>query len=72
MSAPHPVNSAGAGIAEYSNALFPEVLALYRDAGWTNDAKQPELLKKAYRNSLRALCAFRGSSPAGAVPAARR
>jgi len=56
-------------ITEYTESLFPEILALYRDAGWTNYTRNPDMLANAYKNSLRILCAYCGASIAGVVRA---
>lgn len=56
-------------IVPYSEVCFPDVLALYQNAVWTNYTQNPDMLKTAYKNSLRILCAYCGASMAGIVRA---
>lgn len=56
-------------IIEYNDSLFPDVFALYRNAGWTNYTQNPRMLAKAYKNSLRILCACCGAGMAGVIRA---
>ncbi len=56
-------------IIPYDSSLFPEVFALYQDAGWTNYTQSRGMLENAYKNSLRILCAYCGASLAGVVRA---
>ena len=51
-------------------AVEPEVLLeLYDSVGWTNYTKAPEMLLKAYENSLLTLGAYDGGKLAGVIRA---
>jgi len=56
-------------IVRYNKAFFPNILALYTDAGWTNYTQNPDMLEKAYQNSLCILCARCDGTIAGVVRA---
>lgn len=42
-------------IKEYENFKLDEIVNFYRSVGWTNYLERPDILKKAYENSL---CVF--------------
>lgn len=46
-----------------------EIMALYQDAGWTNYVDRPQMLEKAYRNSLLTLGAYEDGRFVGVVRA---
>ena len=54
-------------IKVYSHYNESEILPLYESVGWTFYCKHPEMLKKAYENSLCVLAAYNDNSPVGIV-----
>ncbi len=45
-------------IKEYENFKLDEIVDFYRSVGWTNYLERPDILKKAYENSLCVLGAY--------------
>lgn len=45
-------------IKEYENFKLDEIVNFYRSVGWTNYLERPDILKKAYENSLCVLGAY--------------
>lgn len=45
-------------IKAYSEYNEKEIMALYKSVGWINYTKKPEMMKKAYENSLTVLGAY--------------
>lgn len=45
-------------IKEYENFKLDEIVNFYRNVGWTNYLERPDILKKAYENSLCVLGAY--------------
>ena len=46
-----------------------EILPLYESVGWTNYTRDPQMLEKAYRNSLLTLGAYDGEKLVGVIRA---
>ncbi len=56
-------------IRELATFALDELLALYDSVGWTNYTRRPEMLLRAYENSLLVLGAYEGDKLVGAVRA---
>ena len=56
-------------ICELRTFNFDTILDLYASVGWTNYTDKPEMLKKAYENSLLTLGAFDGDKLVGVIRA---
>lgn len=54
-------------IKEYGPYREEEILALYRQVGWTNYTDRPDMLKRAFANSLRILGAYENQRLLGLV-----
>lgn len=54
-------------IKEYGPYREEEILALYRQVGWTNYTAHPDMLKNAYANSLRILGAYENERLLGII-----
>ena len=54
-------------IREYGAYQEDEILPLYRSVGWSVYYRRPELLKKAFENSLCVLAAYDGDRLAGLI-----
>lgn len=54
-------------IKEYTLYDAGEILPLYKSVGWTNYARSPDMLEKAYRRSLLVLAAYEGERLAGVI-----
>lgn len=54
-------------ICELTVFDMDEILALYSSVGWTNYTKDPEMVKKAYENSLLILGAYDGDRLVGLI-----
>lgn len=54
-------------ICELAEFDFDAILKLYADVGWTNYTDNPEMLKKAYENSLLTLGAYENDKLVGIV-----
>ena len=54
-------------IKEYQTYNEQEIIDLYQSVGWTNYTSCPEMLEKAYKNSLCILGAFEKEKLVGAV-----
>lgn len=47
-------------IKEYFKYNDKEIFELYQSVGWTNYTDKPEMIERAYRNSLKILAAYNG------------
>lgn len=56
-------------IRDYAPYNGPQVLNLYRDVGWSNYYERPEMLERAFANSLCVLGAYRGEKLVGLIRA---
>lgn len=56
-------------IRELTTFELDELLALYDSVGWTNYTQRPEMLLKAYENSLLTLGAYDGDTLVGVIRA---
>ena len=56
-------------ICELTAFDFDTIFDLYASVGWTNYTDKPEMLKKAYENSLLTLGAFDGDKLVGVIRA---
>lgn len=56
-------------IKEYCEYKQEEILHLYEQVGWTNYTVNPEMLRKAYENSLKILAAYDGEALIGIIRA---
>lgn len=56
-------------ISEYENFNFDEIMGLYESVGWTNYTKNPQMVRDAFKNSLKILGAFDGETLVGFVRA---
>ena len=56
-------------IKEYGNYIESQVLGLYRSVGWSAYYHQPEVLKRAFENSLYILGAYDGGELVGLLRA---
>lgn len=56
-------------IREYAPFDFDEIMGLYQSVGWTNYTEHPQMLEKAYRNSLCILGAYGADGLAGVIRA---
>ena len=56
-------------ITEYNSYSPEEILPLYVAAGWTNYTDRPDMLRKAYVNSLCTLAAYDGEKLIGIIRA---
>lgn len=56
-------------IREYISCSIEELLPLYESVGWTNYTARPEMLERAYQNSLQVLAAYDGPRLAGILRA---
>ena len=54
-------------ICELTTFDFDTILNLYASVGWTNYTDKPEMLKKAYENSLLTLGAYDGDKLVGVI-----
>ena len=54
-------------IKEYENYRENEILSLYKSVGWINYTNNPEMLKNAYKNSLKIYGAYVGDELAGVI-----
>ena len=54
-------------ICEMTTFDFDTILNLYASVGWTNYTNNPEMLKKAYENSLLTLGAYDGDKLVGVI-----
>ena len=54
-------------IRELKTFDFDTILNLYSSVGWTNYTENPEMLKKAYENSLLTLGAYDGDKLVGVI-----
>lgn len=54
-------------IKEYGPYREEEILALYRQVGWTNYTDRPDMLKRAFANSLKILGAYEDQRLLGLV-----
>ena len=54
-------------IQPYLHYEESEILPLYRAVGWSNYYTRPEMLKKAYENSLCTLAAYEGGKLVGVI-----
>lgn len=54
-------------LREYTNYQQKEILDLYKAVEWSNYYNKPEMLQKAYRNSLYIVGAYRNSELVGIV-----
>ena len=52
-------------ITEYQTYRAEEVLPLYAAVGWTNYTENPDMLRRAFENSLLVLAAREGERPLG-------
>lgn len=56
-------------IKDYSPYRPREILAMYENAGWSNYTRAPEMLRRAYENSLCALGAYEDGRLVGIIRA---
>ena len=56
-------------IKPYSQYREEEILPLYKAVGWSNYYEHPEMVEKAYANSLCILGSFDGDKPVGIIRA---
>lgn len=56
-------------ILPYSNYQDEEIKQLYKSVGWTSYLRYPELLPKAYANSLKTFAAYVGERLVGIIRA---
>lgn len=56
-------------IKEYENFKLDEIVNFYRSVGWTNYLERPDILKKAYENSLCVLGAYDDDKLVGIIRA---
>lgn len=54
-------------IREYTTLIRKELLNLYNSVGWTNYTNNPQMLEKAYKNSLKVLGAYVGEKLVGII-----
>lgn len=54
-------------IKEYGPYREEEILALYRQVGWTNYTDRPDMLKRAFANSLKILGAYENQRLLGLI-----
>ena len=54
-------------IKEYSQYKEAEIVNLYQSVGWLNYVNNPEMLKKAYANSLKIFGAYAGEKLLGII-----
>ena len=56
-------------LKDYTTYNENEILSLYSSVGWTNYVQRPEMLRKAYRNSLYILGAYVNGKLVGVIRA---
>ena len=56
-------------LKDYTSYNENEILSLYSSVGWTNYVQRPEMLRKAYRNSLYILGAYVNGKLVGVIRA---
>lgn len=54
-------------IKDYSEIDLEELLQLYENAGWSNYVNNPQMLQKAYENSLKTLSAWKEDKLIGII-----
>ncbi|MGO4929247.1 GNAT family N-acetyltransferase [Fundicoccus sp. Sow4_D5] len=54
-------------IQVYETYQEAEVLALYASVGWTNYTQNPQMLRSAFKHSLKVLAAFEGEQLVGII-----
>lgn len=54
-------------IKEYEKYNENEILTLYQSVGWTNYTNNPNVLKSAYKNSLKTLAAYENEKLLGII-----
>ncbi|MDO5016460.1 MAG: GNAT family N-acetyltransferase, partial [Eubacteriales bacterium] len=56
-------------IKEYTNFQLPEIVNLYKSAGWSNYSCRQDILKQAYKNSFCVLAAYESDKLLGILRA---
>ncbi len=54
-------------IREYQNYNEDEIISLYKSVGWINYTNNPQMLKEAYKNSLKILGAYDAEKLLGVI-----